>query len=163
MLLSLHNDVPAGLSETLFARLRNERVLERLRSLDLALMDGGAVLPAGCDSQLVSLGMELDGAGFVVDNGYGPLSLGRRTAQHARWSEDAADEAERLREALRPFSEALSVYRNFSEHQLILLSEDNPKGRRLAHLLPEQFAVARAGLCRFNQVGVALRQQPVEA
>ena len=55
-------------------------------------------------------------------------------------------EIERLREALRPFSEALSVYRNFSEHQLILLSEDNPKGRRLAHLLPEQFAVARAAL-----------------
>ncbi|MGE5570889.1 MAG: hypothetical protein ACM3S5_17790 [Rhodospirillales bacterium] len=101
MLLSLHNDVPAGLSETCFARLRNERVLERLRSLDHALMDGGAVLPACCDSQLVSLGMELDGAGLVVDNSYGPLSLGWRTAQHVRWSADAAAEAERLHREIR--------------------------------------------------------------
>lgn len=101
MLLSLYNDVPAGLSETSFARLRNERVLERLRSLDLALMGGGAVRPAGCDSQLVSLGMELDGAGFAVDNSYGPFSLGWRATQHVRWSAEAAAEAERLHREIR--------------------------------------------------------------
>lgn len=67
-------------------------------------------------------------------------------AEHDRIVAEKGAEVARLREALRPFSEALSVYRNFSEHQLILLSEDNPKGRRLAHLLPEQFAVARAAL-----------------
>lgn len=67
-------------------------------------------------------------------------------AEHDRIVAEKDAEIARLREALRPFSEALSVYRNFSEHQLILLSEDNPKGRRLAHLLPEQFAVARAAL-----------------
>lgn len=47
-----------------------------------------------------------------------------------------------LEEALRPFANVLSVY-SFAEHQLILLSEDNPKGRRLAHLLPDHFEIAR--------------------
>jgi hypothetical protein len=54
-------------------------------------------------------------------------------------------EAERLKAALRPFAEVLSRY-TFATHQLVLLSEDNPKGRRLAHLRPEQFKAARAAL-----------------
>ncbi|HOL73074.1 MAG TPA: hypothetical protein PLA43_04725 [Bryobacteraceae bacterium] len=101
MLLSLYNDVPSGLSETCFERLRNERVLERLRSLDLALMGDGAARPADCDSQLVSLGMELDGAGCIVHNSYGPLSLGWRTSQHARLLAETAGEAERLHQVIR--------------------------------------------------------------
>lgn len=54
-------------------------------------------------------------------------------------------EVERLREALEPFATCLSRY-TFPEHQIILLSEDNPKGRRLTHLLPEHFYRARAAL-----------------
>ena len=58
------------------------------------------------------------------------------TAQHK--------EIERLREALEPFGRVLSAYGKFAEYQLILLSEDNPKGRRLAHLTPENFYAAAA-------------------
>ena len=51
-----------------------------------------------------------------------------------------------LEEALKPFARVLSTYGSFAEHQLILLSEDNPKGRRLAHLFPENFTQAQAAL-----------------
>ena len=52
MLLSLYNDVPAGASDSNFQRFQNERVLERLRTLDLALSRDGTVRSGACDPGL---------------------------------------------------------------------------------------------------------------
>lgn len=101
MLLSLFNDVPAGASNSHFLRIQNERVLERLRTLDLTLRREGTVQPGACDPQLVSLGLEIDDAGSAVYNGYGPFSLGWQTAQHPVWATSVAAEAERLRCEIR--------------------------------------------------------------
>ncbi len=97
MLLSLYNDVPTGASDSHFLRFQNERVLERLRTLD---RDGTARSDA-CDPRLVSLGMEVDGAGSVIYNSYGPFRLSWQTAQHAVWTAALAAEAERLRREIR--------------------------------------------------------------
>ena len=61
------------------------------------------------------------------------------------------DRVAALEDALRPFAEVLSVYLPLSNMQLVLLSEDNPKGRRLAHLLPDHFEVARDILVTANE------------
>jgi len=53
-----------------------------------------------------------------------------------------------LVEALRPFANAISMYKGFGEHQLILLSEDNPPGRRLAHLRLDDFDRAEVALTK---------------
>lgn len=87
---------------------------------------------------------------LVLDDNPSPVDKANATLialipDLARAYLEVLEERDRLREALRPFAEVLSHY-TFGPHQLILLSEDNPKGRRLAHLLPEQFAAARAAL-----------------
>ena len=45
--------------------------------------------------------MEVDDAGSVVYNGYGPFSLSWQTAQHPVWTAALAAEAERLRREIR--------------------------------------------------------------
>ena len=62
----------------------------------------------------------------------------RAAFRHLARAQKAEAENAKLRDALRPFAEVLSVYK-IQPPQLILLSEDNPKARRLAHLLPEHF------------------------
>lgn len=49
-----------------------------------------------------------------------------------------------LEAALTPFANVLRVYGKLPEQQLVLLSEDNPKSRRLAHLLPDAFYKAQS-------------------
>ena len=71
--------------------------------------------------------------------------LRRERDHYQRVSQTYAKRIDTLHVAIRPFAEVLAVF-SFAEHQLILLSEDNPKGRRLAHLLPDQFDAARASL-----------------
>ncbi len=105
MLLSLYNDVPAGASDSCFARFQNESVLERIRALDVALKRNGSAPVEGCDPLLISIGTEFDG-GSLVRNGYGPFSLAWRTSQHAIWMAGVTAEAERLH---RDFREANRV------------------------------------------------------
>lgn len=101
MLLSLYNDAPSGASDSHFERLRDERVLEKLRELDIAFRRDRPVGFEGCDPRLISLGTEFDNSGSLVTNGYGPFSLSWQTAQHAVWNAAIGAEAERLHREIR--------------------------------------------------------------
>ncbi len=106
MLLSLYNDAPAGASDSHFERFRDERVLEQLRELDIALRRDSAVGFEGCEQLLISLGTEFDNSGALVKNGYGPFCLSWQTARHAGWSAAIGAEAEQLHREIRESNKA---------------------------------------------------------
>jgi hypothetical protein len=101
VLLSLANDSPEGCSEAHYSRFQNERVLERLRALDLrARSEGLAALDPASDP-LIGLGMEIDSAGRVIRNGYGAFSLAWQAARNPEWADRIVKEVDEIRREIR--------------------------------------------------------------
>ncbi len=98
MRLSLYH---AGSAEAYSNRFTAEKVLDRLRALDVrARLEGFAALrPA--EDQLAAIGAEIDAAGCVTKNSYGVFNLSWQAREHSEWPEKINAEIVEIRRAIR--------------------------------------------------------------
>jgi glucose-6-phosphate isomerase len=99
VLLSLHNDKPP--SEPAAQKFKQEKILEKLRALDLRAQRKGLESLDPTRSLLVRIGMETDGDGRVKKNSYGMFSLAWQAVDHSDWPAQIRNEVQQIRKAIR--------------------------------------------------------------
>jgi len=93
--ISLFNDTSD--SDGCYRKLAAENLLERLKFLDARARRKGLASLDPSRNRLIPLGMEIDGRGRVVRNGYGVFSLAWRNPARAQWAGRIAAELEEIR------------------------------------------------------------------
>ena len=84
-----------------FERLRGESVLERVRKIDTQAREQGLASLDPSSDNLISIGMEINGAGKVDKNGYGVLSLPVQAERNPEWADMVGEEVKQIRAAIR--------------------------------------------------------------
>jgi glucose-6-phosphate isomerase len=99
VLLSLYNDRPS--SETHFAAIRKDHLLDRLKALDSRANRKGL---NGLDpnrNRLIRIGMEINARGRVTKSGYGVFDLAWQAAHHREWPGQLTQELDQIRERIK--------------------------------------------------------------
>lgn len=99
MQLTLFNDRPSGSTEACFARFSQERVLERLREIDVKARKRGLAALDPSDP-LVAIGVETGASGKITKNSYGALNLSWQAQLHPEWADQVAAEVAEVRARL---------------------------------------------------------------
>ncbi len=99
VLLTLHRDDPP--SEFHAELFRRENTLDRLKALDSRVRRKGLDSLDPARSELIRIGMEVNGRGRVTKNGYGVLNLSWQAQRHPEWAEQVRSEAEEIRQRIR--------------------------------------------------------------
>ncbi len=99
MFLSLYNDRSS--SESHYATIRKDSLLDRLKALDSRATRKGLGSLDPNRNRLIRIGTEIDQRGRVTKNGYGIFNLAWQAAHHPEWAGQIDEELCKIREGIQ--------------------------------------------------------------